>query len=172
MEKKKSLTNEQVQDSIRLRALFAKHAGMSQLEFGQTYGIGNQGMVWQYLNADKPKGSALNIAAAIKFAEGLHCRISDFSPSIQREIDRIAQFATKADTNEKQERTREPQNPPSRRNLVDRYNAASETTRAAIDLMLLPQKERISLKTSILLAITTLEEGANEAFKERKKDTA
>jgi len=87
-------TDEQIQDSARLRELFEKHAGMSQLDFGQTYGIGNQGMVWQYLNADKPKGSVLNIAAAIKFAEGLNCRVSDFSPALQVEIDRIAEFAS------------------------------------------------------------------------------
>jgi hypothetical protein len=87
-------TDEQIQDSVRLRKLFDKYAGMSQLEFGQTHGIGNQGMVWQYLNADKPKGSVLNVEAAIKFAKGLHRRVSDFSPSIQQEIDRIAGFAT------------------------------------------------------------------------------
>ncbi|MDR3353364.1 MAG: hypothetical protein LBO00_10280 [Zoogloeaceae bacterium] len=88
-------TEEQIQDSIRLRKLFADRAGMSQLEFEQAYGVGNQGMVWQYLNADKPKGSVLNIFAAIKFAEELHCLVSDFSPSIQEEIDRIALFSTK-----------------------------------------------------------------------------
>lgn len=87
-------TEEQIQDSVRLRKLFEEHAGMSQLEFGQVYGIGNQGMVWQYLNADKPKGSVLNVAAAVKFAEGLHCRVSDFSPTLQKEIDRIAAFAS------------------------------------------------------------------------------
>lgn len=87
-------TDEQIQDSVRLRELFEKRAGMSQLEFGQAYGIGNQGMVWQYLNTDKPKGSVLNVVAAIKFAEGLRCRVSDFSPSLQKEIDRIATFAS------------------------------------------------------------------------------
>ncbi|THF67508.1 hypothetical protein E6C76_03875 [Pseudothauera nasutitermitis] len=87
-------TDEQIQDSVRLRELFEKRAGMSQLEFGQVYGIGNQGMVWQYLNADKPKGSVLNVVAAIKFAEGLRCHVSDFSPSLQKEIDRIAMFAS------------------------------------------------------------------------------
>ena len=88
-------TEEQIQDSIKLRELFSQRAGVSQLEFGQVYGIGNQGMVWQYLNADKPKGSVLNVFAALKFAEGLHCRVSDFSPSLQLEIDRIASFASK-----------------------------------------------------------------------------
>lgn len=87
-------TEAQIRESIRLRELFAERAGVSQLEFGQTYGIGNQRMVWQYLNADKPKGSALNVFAAMKFAEGLRCHVSDFSPSMQEEIDRIAVFAS------------------------------------------------------------------------------
>lgn len=89
-------TEEQIQDSARLRNLFEARAGMSQLEFGQQYGIGNQGMIWQYLNAHKPKGSVLNVFAAIKFAEGLRCQVSDFSPSIQLEIDRISAFSTLA----------------------------------------------------------------------------
>lgn len=63
----------------------------------------------------------------------------------------------------------EPQNPPSGGSLVDRYDAASEATRAAIDLILLPQSERTTLKASLLLAITALEEGAKEALHERKK---
>jgi len=91
---KTTRTQEQIDDSIRLRGLFEKRAGMGQLEFGQRYGIGNQGMVWQYLNADKPKGAALNVAAATKFAEGLRCKIGDFSPTLQREIDRIAKYAS------------------------------------------------------------------------------
>lgn len=63
----------------------------------------------------------------------------------------------------------EPQGQPSRESLIDRYDAASEATRAAIDLILLPQGERTSLKASLLLAITALEEGAEEALHERKK---
>lgn len=98
-------TEAQIRESIRLRELFAERAGMSQLDFGQAYGIGNQGMVWQYLNADKPKGSVLNVLAAIKFAEGLNCRVSDFSPSIQLEIDRISSFSTKSEEVEKRKRT-------------------------------------------------------------------
>lgn len=51
---------------------------MSQQGFGLEYGIGSQGMVWQYLNAVAP----LNLEAAAKFAKGLHCSISDFSPRL------------------------------------------------------------------------------------------
>jgi len=51
-------------------------------------------MVWQYLNADKPKGAVLNVSAAIKFASGLGCSVSEFSPTIQEEIDRLSRFST------------------------------------------------------------------------------
>lgn len=94
--RKKPLTDSQLADSARLRELFESRVEVSQLEFGQTFGIGNQGMVWQYLNADKPKGSALNVTAATKFARGVKCRVADFSPTLQEEIDQLAQFATQS----------------------------------------------------------------------------
>ena len=52
--------------------------GMSQTEFGALYGIGTQGMVWQYLNGHRP----LNIEAASRFARGLRCTIADISPDM------------------------------------------------------------------------------------------
>lgn len=63
---------------VRLRALFDQRAGMSQLEFAEKYGLGTQGMVWQYLSGYRP----LNYEAAAKFAKGLNCRIDDFSPEM------------------------------------------------------------------------------------------
>lgn len=53
---------------------------LSQGEFGKEYGIGTQGMVWQYLNGYTP----LNIEVACKFAEGLRCTIKDISPEMHR----------------------------------------------------------------------------------------
>lgn len=163
-------TEEQIQDSIRLRKLFADRAGMSQLEFGQAYGVGNQGMVWQYLNADKPKGSVLNVFAAIKFAEGLQCRVSDFSPSIQEEIDRIASFATKTEKDAAMKKetpsfadpgkavSKEmsfqqvdigriaPKQPVQREIEVGGlYVQAPQQTQAAIDVLLLPPEDRAVL---------------------------
>ena len=93
---KKSPTESQIEDSQRLKRLFDVRASMSQLAFGQNYDIGNQAMVWQYLHADTPKGSVLNVPAAIKFATGLRCSVADFSPSLQNEIDHIAKFASTA----------------------------------------------------------------------------
>lgn len=145
---------------------------LTQANLAYEFGYSTQSAISQYLNGKVP----LNVDASIKFADKLGCRVSDFSPSIQEEINRIAKFSDKAGDNEKdnpspQKKEGEPQNLPSR-SLIDRYDAASEATRVAIDLMLLPKKDRTLLKASILLAITTLEEGAEEAFQERKKDAA
>lgn len=67
---------------IRLQALFGDEARrppwMTQEKFGAEYGIGSQGMVWQYLNGYTP----LNIEAAAKFAQGLRCTIRDISPEM------------------------------------------------------------------------------------------
>lgn len=63
---------------VRLRKLFDQRAGMSQLEFAERFGLGTQGMVWQYLSGYRP----LNYEAAAKFAKGLNCRIDDFSPEM------------------------------------------------------------------------------------------
>lgn len=50
--------------------------GMSQEQFGQRYGIGSQGMVWQYLNGHTP----LTVEACARFARGLGVKIEDISP--------------------------------------------------------------------------------------------
>ena len=55
-----------------------------------------QGQLWQLLNVDKKGGRPLNIMAAIKFAEGLNVRVSDFSPSLQEAIDRLVPFASES----------------------------------------------------------------------------
>lgn len=67
---------------LRLRELFDKRAGMSQLEFAERFGLGTQGMVWQYLSGYRP----LNYEAAAKFAKGLNCRIDDFSPEMAQSL--------------------------------------------------------------------------------------
>lgn len=73
---------------IKLRELYEARTpkGMTQADFGATYGLGTQGLVWQYLNGYTP----LNIEAAAKFATGLGCKIADISPEmasfLQREL--------------------------------------------------------------------------------------
>jgi transcriptional regulator with XRE-family HTH domain len=78
----------QIQDAARLKKIFEKrfpkgHKGMSQEEFGQRFRIGNQGAVWQYLNAKRP----LNTRAAAAFAEGLGVAIADISPTLAAQLD-------------------------------------------------------------------------------------
>ena len=69
---------------VTLKKLYEERVpeGMSQEEFGATYGIGTQGMVWQYLNGYRPVG----IEVAAKFATGLRCTIADISPEMARAI--------------------------------------------------------------------------------------
>jgi phage repressor protein C with HTH and peptisase S24 domain len=73
-------------EAAALRALFnakQRELGLSQQAFGETYDIGTQGAVWQYLHGR----STLNLAAALKFARGLNVRVSDFSPRLAAELD-------------------------------------------------------------------------------------
>ena len=71
---------------VRLRELYETRApsGMSQEQFGAEYGLGSQGMVWQYLNGHRP----LNFEAAAKFAKGLRCNIADISPEMADALER------------------------------------------------------------------------------------
>lgn len=65
---------------VNLKQLYEERVptGMTQEEFGSQFGIGTQGMVWQYLNGHRP----LNAEAAAKFARGLQCTIYDISPEM------------------------------------------------------------------------------------------
>ena len=87
----------QVEDARRLKHLYKEIPhGLSQEAFASRYGIGTQGMVWQYLNGVRP----LNIKAAQAFAHGLGIPISAFSQTIADQINaasRIAEPAHHAD---------------------------------------------------------------------------
>ena len=64
---------------VRLQQLYKQRVGdLTQKEFGERYGIGTAGMVWQYLNGYRP----LNVEAAARFAKGLRCTIEDISPEM------------------------------------------------------------------------------------------
>lgn len=84
MEKSKKAKIEpvHVEESAKLKELYLNRATGSQAEFGATYDIGSQGMVWQYLNAKAP----LNLSAALKFARGLRCEVSEFSGRLAAEM--------------------------------------------------------------------------------------
>lgn len=86
---KRELTQWQRDDARRLLALWGERPAprLNQTEFGERYGIGSQGMVWQYLHAHR----ALNAKAASGFAAGLNCQVSDFSPRLAKDISRMAE---------------------------------------------------------------------------------
>jgi transcriptional regulator with XRE-family HTH domain len=73
---------ENIEEARRLKALFkAGDHGLTQEAFGQKFGIGNQGAVWQFLNGR----TAISMNAAKGFASGLRCEIADFSPRLAKE---------------------------------------------------------------------------------------
>ncbi|UEP42723.1 hypothetical protein [Burkholderia sp. B21-005] len=74
----------QAEEAAALAKLFEERSDLSQGEFGARYGIGTQGMVWQYLNGRRP----LNIAAATAFSIGLGVKIPSFSPRLALDIER------------------------------------------------------------------------------------
>lgn len=82
MKRTNTLEPWQLEDAARLKALYQERATLSQAEFGARFGIGSQGMVWQYLNGRRP----LNHRAAEAFATGLNIQITDFSPTLARQI--------------------------------------------------------------------------------------
>jgi SOS-response transcriptional repressor LexA len=84
--KKRKLEDWQVDDAASLKRLFDEKSKLSQEDFGAKFEIGSQGMVWQYLNARSP----LNLPAAIKFANGLGVKVSDFSPTLGRQLEPIS----------------------------------------------------------------------------------
>lgn len=74
----------QKEDAARLLAIWNKRDPKITQETAATeWGLGNtQGIVWQYLHAAIP----LNLSAAIKFAAGLRCTVSDISPTLAKEL--------------------------------------------------------------------------------------
>jgi SOS-response transcriptional repressor LexA len=81
---RKPLERWQLNDAARLKKLFADRAKMSQEKFGQQFGVGTQGAVWQYLEGRIP----LNLPVALKFAQGLECALRDISPKLADELDK------------------------------------------------------------------------------------
>ena len=89
--KKKPLTPEQVDDAARLKDLWERWQDakeslgsrrVSQETFGRDNAIGGQAAVWQYLNGT----TALNLSAALAFARGMGCEVSDFSPALAERL--------------------------------------------------------------------------------------
>ncbi len=78
-------------EAAALKSIFdSKKQKISQAAFGELYQIGTQGMVWQYLNNERP----INKDAAVKFAKGLKVSVADFSPRLAKEIERMHKSAS------------------------------------------------------------------------------
>lgn len=79
----KSLEPWQLEDAARLKELFAaREPKISQAEFGATYSLGSQAMVWQYLSGHR----ALNLKAALNFARGLQVPVRSISPTMDSQL--------------------------------------------------------------------------------------
>ncbi len=76
--KKSKIEPVHIEESEKLKAIFNERNKLSQMQFGEEFEIGSQGMVWQYLNARSP----LNVEAALKFSRALGCPVSEFSPRL------------------------------------------------------------------------------------------
>ena len=87
MESKKNLTTEQLEDAVRLKALYEskkKLLGVTQYTIADELGI-TQGAVGHYLNGR----NALNLSVASAFAKILQVSIADFSPTLDAEAKKI-----------------------------------------------------------------------------------
>lgn len=89
-----NLNNEQLDDAKRLKSLWSARKddlSLTQSFVAQSLGVA-QATINGYLNGNWP----LNVNVAVRFAQSLQCRVEDFSPSLQREIDYIASFSSSA----------------------------------------------------------------------------
>lgn len=87
--KKKPLSEEQLEDARRLKAIFEakkKALGYSQESLGHVLGMG-QSAVNAFFKGVNP----LNVSNAAAFAKALQVNVQDFSPSLANEISEIAQ---------------------------------------------------------------------------------
>lgn len=85
MKNTKTLTPEQLEDAKRLKALYEskkKILGITQQHIADALDI-TQGAVGHYLNGR----NALNLSAALTFSRLLQVPVSDFSPSLAKEVD-------------------------------------------------------------------------------------
>lgn len=85
------VTPETVEESRRLRAIWDRTgAKPSQAVFGELHGIGSQAAVTLFLNGRTP----LSLKAAVGFAKGLNCDVSEFSPRLAAQVEKIAPTAS------------------------------------------------------------------------------
>ena len=86
--KRKPPTEEQLQESKKLKALWDINKKTSQAQFGKQFDLGNQAYVTQCLNGKV----RLNLKSAMAFAAHLNVHLSEFSPRIDDELAKIVDF--------------------------------------------------------------------------------
>lgn len=79
--RKAIVTDEHRQEAAKLKAIWLRAPRPEQGAFGETYEIGGQSAVSNFLRGDSP----LSLKAARGFARGLGCEIADFSPRLAAE---------------------------------------------------------------------------------------
>jgi hypothetical protein len=87
--RKAIVTDEHREEARLLKEIWKREKRPTQAEFGESYGIGGQSAVANFLNGD----SALSLNAARGFAFGLGCTIADFSPRLAREVAALGALA-------------------------------------------------------------------------------
>jgi hypothetical protein len=81
-------SEENKNESARLKALWDSNKKISQAEFGKRYSLGNQSYITQCLNGKV----VLNLKAGMVFAWHLNCLLKDFSVRLDDELARIVKF--------------------------------------------------------------------------------
>lgn len=85
--KKAKATPETRAEANALRQIWESKQGRpSQAVFGEQFEIGTQSAVTQFLSGNVP----LSMKAAMGFAKGLDCKISDFSPRLASEAEEVS----------------------------------------------------------------------------------
>lgn len=85
MAKKRKMQEWQVEDALRLKAIWESLKPTTQEKFAADYELGSQGALWQYINGVIP----LNLEATIKFAQGLNIKVRDISPTYAEFLSRL-----------------------------------------------------------------------------------
>lgn len=92
--RKAIVTDEHRQEALLLAELWERLPHASQAVFGEQHGVGSQSAVGQFLRGDTP----LSLKAAAGFAEGLGCKIKDFSPRLAEQAIQFAELAGPTDS--------------------------------------------------------------------------
>lgn len=139
--RKAKVTDETILESRQLRAIWDSTSHPGQAEFGEMYDVGNQSAVGQFLRGETP----LSLKAAAGFAQGLSCKIADFSP-------RLADLAT---------------NYAALSGLESSISDLTQLSKAEMQLVLLfrkmdPESQMQTISQSIVVANASTNRGASK----------